>query len=239
MVESELSFIPAGEEAALVYFAEWPSEQTLEYIHSFCHLLEQKAPPWLLELVPSYTSVMVYYDVTQLGFDQLKKHLTKWNLSGELCGKSNNFGRELEIPVYYGEEVALDIKRVEAVTGMSRQQIVDCHSNLELRVYALGFRPGFGFMGTLPPALVVPRLDTPRQQIPKGAVAIAETQTAIYPDISPGGWNIIGRCPIPMFDRSQSPPCTFLNTGDKARFVAISRDRFLQLAEQHGGVVSL
>ncbi|MGS2723105.1 5-oxoprolinase subunit PxpB [Porticoccus sp. GXU_MW_L64] len=230
--------IAAGEEAALVYLEDRPSDVLLSRIQQLCTNIEQARPEWLVELVPSFTSLMVYYDVLHADFAQVQEQLKDFL---EDAGRpiDSAAGRTLELPVYYGDEVAQDIDRVGAITGLGREQIIHFHTSIELRVYALGFRPGFGFMGSLPEQLRVPRLDTPRQQVPKGAVAIAEAQAAVYPDVSPGGWNIIGRCPIPMFDRQSAQPATYLSVGDRVQFVSVDRQQFLRLAQQHGGEVSL
>ncbi|MDM3870100.1 5-oxoprolinase subunit PxpB [Porticoccus sp. W117] len=230
--------IAAGEEAALIYLADQSGDTVLSSIQQLCANLEQAKPPWLVELVPSFTSLMVYYDVLQANFSQVQAQLNQlFENSGQAEGAA--FGRTLQIPVYYGDEVAEDLGRVSEATGLSPEQIIQLHTSTDLRVYALGFRPGFGFMGSLPKQLRVPRLATPRQRVPKGAVAIAEAQAAVYPDVSPGGWNIIGRCPISMFNRRTNPPAPFLQVGDRVTFTAVGRSQFLELAEENGGEISL
>ncbi|MCV6605079.1 MAG: carboxyltransferase domain-containing protein, partial [Porticoccaceae bacterium] len=154
--------VAAGEEALLIYLADQPDDTVLCRIQQLCAALEKASPPWLVELVPSFTSLMVYYDVLQASFATVQQQLTVFlEDTGQIAG--TGAGRTLELPVYYGDEVADDMGRVSAVTGLTRAQIIELHTGAELRVYALGFRPGFGFMGSLPAELRVPRLDTPRQ----------------------------------------------------------------------------
>ncbi|WIO73406.1 5-oxoprolinase subunit PxpB [Porticoccaceae bacterium LTM1] len=231
-MSSEVSIVPASEEAIIIYLAEQADETVLEKIRVLGELIESRLSEFVVDLVPSFTSLTVYYDVSHIDYSQLRHSLqaiVSELLQGELPESESRY---LELPVYYGEKVAEDMARVCELTGMTAEQVVELHSQCELRVYALGFRPGFGFMGSLPEALKVPRLDTPRKKVPKGAVAITETQTAVYPDVSPGGWNIIGRCPLEMFDRSGPEPAALLQVGDRVKFVPVDRDEFIRLGGQ-------
>ena len=229
-----IKIVPAGEEALIIYLAEQPDEAVLDRVHLLKDYLADRLSSAatdliVTDLVPSFASLTLYYDVTTADYQSLHNQLLQ--LIEELpeqVEESRNI-RELEIPVYYGAEVAPDLQRVSDITGLSAQEIIAAHSRQPYRVYALGFRPGFAYMGTLPRELSVPRHATPRQQVPRGAVAIAEGQTAVYPSSSPGGWNLIGRCPLPMFECRDGKPAPLLQVGDRARFRQVGRDEFLQL----------
>ena len=111
---------------------------------------------------------------------------------------------------------------------VSVDELIDLHTGTTYHAYANGFAPGFCYLGEIPEKIATPRLATPRRQVPAGSVAIADRQTAIYPIASPGGWNLLGRCPTPLFDRRSAPPAT-INVGDRVRFKAIEREEYLAL----------
>jgi inhibitor of KinA len=131
----------------------------------------------------------------------------------------------IEIPVCYDAEFGFDLNRVAEHTKLSKREIVDLHGAGEYRVACIGFVPGFTFLSGLPKNLATPRRDVPRKEIPAGSVGIGGAQTGIYPLRSPGGWNLIGRSPLRLFDASKNPP-TLLCPGDRVRFRAITREEF-------------
>jgi KipI family sensor histidine kinase inhibitor len=133
--------------------------------------------------------------------------------------------------VYYHPESGADLEQLGAERGLSWQEVVDIHCGREYRVYAIGFAPGFAYLGDVDERIAAPRLSTPRQKVPRGAVAIADRQTAIYPAESPGGWNLIGRSPLRMFDPLTAPPMP-VAVGDRVRFSPIDRAAFLAAGGQ-------
>ena len=137
-------------------------------------------------------------------------------------------GRRIELPLYYSLESGPDLKRLAARAKLSIAEVISIHQQTEYTVFAMGFSPGFAYLGEVDPRISAPRLDTPRQQVAKGSVGIADRQTAIYPAQSPGGWNIIGLCPAPMFDLNKQPS-TLVKPGDTVCFKAIDRMQFIQL----------
>lgn len=192
--------------------------------------IRQKLGTALIDIVPSYSSILVTLDICQLsvqaGCEQLSALLQREPDRG-----SPATSQLIEIPTYYGPEVALDMEAVGAHCGLSNEDIVALHSQQRYRVYAIGFAPGFCFLGRLDERLRMPRKSTPRAQVPAGSVAIAERQTAIYPNTTPGGWQLIGRTCCDMLalcSASQRP----LQVGDELRFVAISRNEFLSQGGQ-------
>ena len=140
-------------------------------------------------------------------------------------------GKTVELPVYYGEDAGPDLKLLADNAGISTQQVIDIHTSQDYRVYAIGFAPGFAYLGEVDERIAAPRLPTPRKKVPKGAVAIADRQTAVYPSQSPGGWNLIGLCPTDMFN-SESQSIMPVSVGDKVRFVPIEQKQFLELGGQ-------
>jgi len=181
----------------------------------------------LLDLVPSYTTLMVQFDLPP----GEARALILRALEG-MQPDTGSAGRRHEIPVWYDASVGPELPVLAARSGLSEAEVIRLHSAREYPVFALGFAPGFGFMGLVDERLASPRLSTPRKRVAAGSVGIAERQTAAYPAVSPGGWNLIGRTPVRLFDREREG-YSLLQPGDRVRFVPVSRSEFVAL----GGVV--
>ncbi len=216
----------AGENALILYLGQETSPETAARVQAACLAIEAALAGDLIDLVPSYASVLVIYDPLRTD------HMSVGHRMREALASTGPAvdvqGRTVVLPVYYGAEVAADLDALAERASLSAQDVVDLHSGTEYRVYAIGFAPGFAYLGQVDERIAAPRLATPRQKVPRGAVAIADRQTAVYPAVSPGGWNLIGRCPTRMFDPAATPTMP-VAVGDRVRFEAISRDRFLAL----------
>lgn len=222
--------VAAGEDSLLVYFADKPSEAAWQQVHASRQLLDSKTAPWLLQCIPSYTSLLLYYDPLRIGFSAAKEHLTEWLVDSESL---NSFqqqwqGRQLELPVYYHTSTGPDLEAVAALHQLTIEELIERHHRQRYKAFALGFAPGFAYLGELDPSIATPRHQKPRKLVPAGSVGIAERQTAIYPMDSPGGWQIIGRCPLTLFSPTLSQPSR-IQLGDEIQFVPISRREFLRL----------
>ena len=175
----------------------------------------------VVETVPAYRSLLVVYDPLQAAPEVLKRRIAG------LCRFDAAAPPEkrdiFEIPVVYGGEEGPDLDAVAAYHGLAREDVIRLHSGRVYRVYMIGFTPGYPYMGELPEALNTPRRDTPRTHIPKGSVAIAQRQTGIYPVVSPGGWQIIGRTKVVLFDARRETP-SLLSMGDQVRFIPVSAE---------------
>ncbi|MDO6718749.1 5-oxoprolinase subunit PxpB [Psychrosphaera sp. 1_MG-2023] len=229
----------ASERALIVYFEQELSTKLAAIISLFCQQLGQHRGALTLEVIPSYTSVLVQYSPFETDhfaiqklisnvFEQLETQLADTSNSSPTGLAQNKAANVVELPVYYGDEVALDLERIALHHNLSKEQVIDIHCEQLYRVFAIGFAPGFGYLGEVDSRIAMPRLETPRMTVPKGAVAIADRQTAIYPAVSPGGWNIIGRCPIAMFNPSTVPHMPF-SVGDSVKFKAIDKVQFVEL----------
>jgi KipI family sensor histidine kinase inhibitor len=177
----------------------------------------------LIDLVPSYTTLLVHYDCEQLDHGAACQ-LINQTLSG-LSPADTQAGELHDIPVWYDESVGPELPLVAQRAGLSVDELIQQHCNHDYCVFALGFAPGYGFMGLVDEALATPRLKTPRRKVAAGSVGIADRQTAIYPLLSPGGWNILGRTNVPLFEYAKRGAPLF-RPGDKVRFRAISREAF-------------
>ncbi|WP_044875423.1 allophanate hydrolase subunit 1 [Pseudomonas sp. LFM046] len=180
----------------------------------------------LVDLVPSYTTLLLHYDLEQLDPRQARERVTA-ALSG-LSPESRATGRTHVIPTWYDPSVGPDLEPLAQRKHMSMAELVGRHSQREYQVFALGFTPGFAFMGLVEDALTAPRLTTPRKRIAPGSVGIAERQTAVYPVESPGGWNLLGRTPVRLFDLDL-PGYSLLQAGDRVRFEPIDHAEFIRL----------
>jgi inhibitor of KinA len=236
-----MEIIPLGDSALVTrvreQFEDAP-EETLDKVLRAFHLLQRAAIPGVIELAPAYTSIAVFFDplaITKSNvapdriFDWLTTKIQSQLSSGRRNLRKKTAGpRSIEIPVCYDGEFALDLDRVAEHTKLSDGEIVDLHSGTEYRVACIGFVPGFPFLAGLPTQLATPRRDTPRKEILPGSVGIGGPQTGIYPLRSPGGWNLIGRTPLKLFDPTKDPP-TILLPGDRVRFRSITRQEFESL----------
>jgi inhibitor of KinA len=234
-----MEIIPLGDSALVVrvreQFEDAPQE-TLDEVLRVFQMLQCAAIPGVIELAPAYTSVAVFFDPVAI----LKSSDAAKGTFDELAAKirsaipasrrhrrrtTANAPSLIEIPVCYDSEFGIDLDRVAEHTKLSEREIVDLHSKCEYRVACIGFVPGFTFLAGLPKNLATPRRDVPRKEIPPGSVGIGGAQTGIYPLRSPGGWNLIGRTPLKLFDATKNPP-TLLHPGDRVRFRAITREEF-------------
>ena len=180
----------------------------------------------LIDLVPSYTTLMLHYDLRRIGSAQARVLID--DALRDLQPVAEGVGRRHEIPVWYHPQVGPELNLLAARSGLSVAEVIAVHSGQDYQVFALGFAPGFAYMGLVDPRLASPRLDTPRKRVTQGSVALAERQTATYPQTSPGGWNVLGRTPTALFDRTLDG-YSLLQPGDRVRFVPVSHDEFLRL----------
>lgn len=214
----------AGENALIVYLGDAPGKAVAARVKALAYALPDALGDLLIDMIPSYASLLVVYDALATDHMHVRRCIGSVSLDG---GSDDDSGRCVELPVYYSEESGADLKDVASRAGLSVSDVIDLHSATEYRVYAIGFAPGFAYLGELDERLKTPRLKTPRQRVPRGAVAIADRQTAVYPAVSPGGWNLIGSCPLRMFDPDRDPSMP-VSVGDRVRFQPISRDEFLR-----------
>jgi KipI family sensor histidine kinase inhibitor len=215
----------AGENALILYLGHEASATVSAAVQATAAALREALGPDLVDLVPSYASLLVIYN--PLSTDHYSVSRRVLDVARHIDNSEHQSGSEVVLPVYYSPESGADLETLAAQRSLSVDEVIELHTAIEYRVYAIGFAPGFAYLGEVDPRIAAPRLATPRQRVPAGAVAIADRQTAVYPAPSPGGWNLLGRCPVPMFDPAASP-CMPVAVGDRVRFEAISRDEYLR-----------
>ncbi|WP_057831578.1 5-oxoprolinase subunit PxpB [Colwellia sp. TT2012] len=222
----------AGENALILYFS--PREQSSLVVSAEINrtvqqaeqLIRQHLSAVIVDLIPSYASILVVFDLLKIDHHHLRNQLQELL---KQCNQANSKpGRLIELPSYYSLESGMDLVRIAKHAKLSVEQVIALHQGQEYRVYAIGFAPGFAYLGEVDERIAMPRLTSPRLKVPKGAVAIADRQTAVYPAQSPGGWNIIGLCPVDMFN-PQAKPVMPLAVGDRVKFIAIDRQQYLNL----------
>lgn len=182
----------------------------------------------LLELVPSYTSMLLIFDVLKTDHQHISQQIISASAWLFQPTDSAAAGKIIELPCYYSAETGPDLREVAALHQLSVTELIHLHSNQPYQVYAIGFAPGFAYLGFIDERLQTPRLETPRPLVAAGSVAIADRQTAVYPAASPGGWRLLGNCPTALFDLNASPMMPFA-VGDTVRFVPVERAEFLRL----------
>jgi inhibitor of KinA len=223
---------PLGDSALIVRVSDhFDPDTSSNAVLAAVRQLEAVAIPGVIELAPAYTTIGVFFDPVRTGgFDKLKTTI-EHALQTSLEPARPRAGGEtvIEVPVCYDDEFAPDLNDVAQHTGLSHDEIIRRHSDATYRVACVGFTPGFPYLSGLPPELATPRRATPRKEVPAGAVAIGGTQTGVYPRKSPGGWNIIGRTPVRLFDVERESPALF-HAGDQVRFRQISLDEFEQFS---------
>ena len=221
---------PLGDSALLVRVAEdFDPEESLEAVLRATEALEAAAIPGIREFVPAYTTVAIFCDPPLNSFEAISAKVEDALRKASRRARPGADANEIEVPVCYESEFALDLELVAEHTGLSAETVVARHSSAAYRVSCVGFTPGFPYLSGLPAELATPRRASPRTEIPAGAVAIGGTQTGIYPRKSPGGWNIIGRTPLRLFDVERDPPALF-RAGDRVRFRRIARDEFEEIS---------
>lgn len=228
----ELRFLLAGDAALVVEFGDEISPVINRRVHDLAYALERNPLPGLGEAVPSYRSILVHYDPVQLSCNQVKAFVSEMLQQGEEAPPLEP--RLVDIPTAYGGEFGPDIEFVAEHNGLCPEDVIQLHTSTMYTVYMLGFAPGFTYLGELPAAIATPRLATPRTSVPAGSVGIAGFQTGIYAIATPGGWQLIGRTPVTLFDPLRSPP-TVLRPGDQVRFVSILTEEFETLVEGTAG----
>ncbi|OKL40380.1 5-oxoprolinase subunit PxpB [Pontibacter flavimaris] len=231
-----LLLCPVGDNAVALLFGETISADIHRRILAVAQALEQQPFDGLVESVPAFTSLTVYYDPWVLSRQgTLDAYSEAVRLLGNLVEQAQEMqpepARVVELPVVYGGTFGPDLEEVAAHAGLSAEEVIQIHSNGSYQVYMIGFAPGFSYLGGMDERLVAPRKAKPREKVPAGSVGIAGTQTGVYSVSTPGGWQLIGRTPLQLFNPNRKTP-SLLQAGDRVRFVPITPEEFLAIEEE-------
>lgn len=217
------------EDSLTILFGEEINEETNRKIVATRKYIDDLNIVGIVETIISYTRLVIYFDVLTISAQKIINELNSFDLDGLT---NDNYEYNLvEIPVCYEEEFGPDLKLFEE-TGLSAEEVIKRHSDKEYLVYMLGFMPGFVYLGGLDKTLAKNRLDSPRTNIPAGAVGIAGEQTGMYPFNSPGGWNLIGQTPVRLYDLRRGEDTILYDAGDRIIFRAISKEQFKEISKQ-------
>ncbi|MBQ5953659.1 MAG: 5-oxoprolinase subunit PxpB [Lachnospiraceae bacterium] len=220
---NNVRFLLTGDTSLTVEFGNEINESINHDIRAYKIALEKAGIPGIVETVPTYRSLMVHYDPSVIRYGALREKLEQ--LLGEMAAIEIPPSPVLEIPVLYGGEMGPDLPFVAEHAGMSEEEVVRIHSSAEYLIYMLGFTPGFTYLGGMSDKIAVPRLKQPRVKIPAGSVGIAGTQTGVYPIDSPGGWQLIGRTPVKMYDPDREVPI-LPEAGQYIKFFPVTQEEY-------------
>ena len=226
-VFEKANFRITGDCGLLVEYGEAIDPAVNQKVRSIAIAMQNDMPDGVIEIIPTYRSILIYYDPLVANPSILKDTLVA--LEGNLAGIEIPPPKVVEIPVCYGGKFGPDIEHVAQSHNLTQQAVIQLHSEPEYLIYMVGFTPGFPFLGGLPEVLHTPRLETPRTLVPEGSVGIAKNQTGVYPIASPGGWQLIGRTPLKLFLPEQENPILY-QAGDRIRFKPISTNEYQELA---------
>ncbi len=228
---ADLRFVPAGDKAFVIEMGTGISPEINRSVHNLFLAIEKQGIPGVLDMVPTYRSLLINYDPLILPPNELEERVSA--LTQDLDETATGASRVVELPTVYGDDHGPDLGHVAEHNGLTHEEVIALHSGTDYLVYMMGFTPGFTYLGGMSEKVATPRLQTPRTAIPAGSVGIAERQTGIYPIESPGGWQLIGRTPVQLFDPSKQPP-VIAEPGDYIRFVPVSSEEYQRILEEVG-----
>lgn len=215
--------LPAGDNAVIIELGNEISPRINLIVRKVARAIDEERIPGVTETVPAYRSVMVIYDPLVLGYEALVSRLKSIEKTASRTAVSAPM--ITEIPTLYGGEYGYDIRFVADYNDLTVEEVIEIHSGTDYLIYMLGFTPGFPYLGGMSEKLETPRLEVPRQSVMAGSVGIAGKQTGIYSIDSPGGWRIIGRTPVRLFNPTEEEPI-LLRPGDYLKFVPVNRNEF-------------
>ncbi|WP_305798063.1 5-oxoprolinase subunit PxpB [Parageobacillus sp. VR-IP] len=227
----DYTMFPLSEYAVTIRFSTKVDEAVNDYVHRVAVFLEQQKKDGIFDIVPTFSSVTVYYDPPVVGnYEEMCEWLrTELERVEQVEAPPS---RIVVIPVCYGGEFGPDLEEVARFHGMTEEEVIAIHAQGRYRVYMIGFSPGFAYLGGLSPKIATPRRATPRTRVPAGSVGIAGSQTGVYPLATPGGWQIIGRTPLALFRPEHDEP-SLLRAGDIVQFRPITEDEYRMWSDQH------
>lgn len=224
---------PYGDRGIRIQFGSTISPETHQLIRSFSVLLEKEQLPGVIEWIPTYTAISLYYDPYVVSYGKLASRIVE--MGKELPQMKVPAANVIHIPTCYGDVHGPDLKEVARYNGLDEDEVIAIHSGREYLIYMIGFTPGFPYLGGMSPKIATPRLAVPRAKIPTGSVGIAGGQTGIYSLETPGGWQLIGRTPLKLYDPNREPP-VLLRAGHYIKFTPISAKEYKHIEHEviHG-----
>lgn len=226
---NQSKYLNIGDKSLLIEFANDISEEINHKVRKMMISINDKKLGFIKEIIPTYRSLKIDYDPLIINYDDMIKIFE--NIEKKICLTIPESSNIIEIPVCYGNKYGEDLKEVAKYSNLTKEEVIKIHTENEYLIYMIGFTPGFPYLGGMSELISMPRLEKPRIKISNGSVGIAGNQTGIYPQDSPGGWQIIGKTPVKLFDLSKENP-VLLNAGDYIKFVSISEFEFLNIEKK-------
>lgn len=222
-------FIPAGDCSLVMEFGNSISPKINANIRNMVKKIDESSIKGITEVIPTYRSIQIIYDPMKATYKELIGRLRE--IESSIDNGDVSSIRIVEIPTVYGGDYGPDIEFIAKHNKLTIDEVIQIHTSRDYLVYMLGFTPGFGYLGGMDERIATPRLQVPRTKISGGSVGIAGSQTGIYPIDSPGGWQLLGRTPIKLYDPLFTPP-VLLNAGDYIRFIPITQEEFFKIEEK-------
>ncbi|WP_096185664.1 5-oxoprolinase subunit PxpB [Evansella halocellulosilytica] len=226
----DYSIVPLGNNGLTVSFGDEINHELHLTVKQVFNMLESAKISSVLDIVPTFNKVTIYFRWNDVTYEKVKCWVDEV-LNGETVNIKTKNKTIVKIPVCYEGEFGVDLQRVAKENGLTEKEVIKRHSSASYLVYMIGFLPGFPYLGGLPQSIMTPRLSKPRHEVESGSVGIAGGQTGIYPISSPGGWNIIGKTPIPLF-QCNSDDSFLLEIGDYVEFTSINIEQFSKLKDE-------
>ena len=223
-MENSVKFLFSGDSALVIEFGNEISVDINKKIRKMMDSIKKENIDGIIELVPTYCSLLVNYDVLKVDYQSLVEKL-KTLLNDDNETVEDEEVTLIEIPTLYNDECGPDLSYVAEYNKLSKEEVIKIHTGTDYLVYMLGFMPGFTYLGGMSEKIATPRLESPRLQIYPGSVGIAGKQTGMYPSMSPGGWRIIGRTPLKLYNPDSETP-VYISSGDYIRYVSISEEEY-------------
>ena len=225
----KIKYLPAGDKTVIMEFGNEISKEINAKIRNVVKFADEAKINGIEELLPTYRSIMIMYDPLKIEYTELVKTFDM--LSSKTVGGQKEKIRIVEIPTLYGNEFGPDINFVAEHNNITTDEVIKIHTGTDYLVYMLGFTPGFTYLGGMSEKISTPRLASPRTKIPAGSVGIAGSQTGMYPSETPGGWQLIGRTPVKLYNPKKEPP-VLLSAGDYVRYVSITEQEYNEILKQ-------
>ncbi|WP_333473048.1 5-oxoprolinase subunit PxpB [Crassaminicella thermophila] len=226
---TETKYLISGDQAIVIEFGNKISEEINSKVRAMMIAINKKNIEGVVEMIPTYRSLMVHYNPLKVDFNSLCEELK--SIEKQLDDIEIPLPEVIEIPTLYGGDYGADIENVAKHNGLTVDEVVKIHTSKEYLIYMLGFTPGFPYLGGMDDRISTPRLKTPRTKISAGSVGIAGSQTGIYPIDSPGGWQLIGKTPLKLYDAYRENPI-LLQAGNYIKFVPIDEKTYIKIEEE-------
>ena len=229
-MENEVKFLFSGDSALVIQFGNEISVEVNKKIRKMMDDIKKENIDGIAELVPTYCSLLINYDVLKIDYNTLTEKLKKFLSNNEATVEDEEVTL-IEIPTLYNDECGPDLEYVAEYNKLSKEEVIKIHTGTDYLVYMLGFMPGFTYLGGMSEKIATPRLESPRLQIYPGSVGIAGKQTGMYPSMSPGGWRIIGRTPLKLYNPDSDIP-VYISSGDYIRYVSVDEEKYNEILKQ-------